>query len=158
MKNRRCVSIQIFLFQLLLFWWAYCSLFPWHPAAILQLLGFTSIKEGKKKGLRSGFSFIFGPENLAGQAALRRRNSRYHCSHRNHPYVQLMSSPEIMVWIPKQELGSTSLLLVSSLPFHAGSKLKLQQQLSDPPRTDWSRVMVMSCQTPVESNGLVQHI
>lgn len=46
MKSRRRASIQIFLFQLLLFWWAYCSLFPWHPAAILQLLVFTSIKEG----------------------------------------------------------------------------------------------------------------
>lgn len=43
MKSR---CMQIFLFQLLLFWWAYCSLFPWHPAAILQLLVFTSLKEG----------------------------------------------------------------------------------------------------------------
>lgn len=152
MKSRRCVSIQIFLFQLLLFWWAYCSLFPWHPAAILQLLGFTSIKEKKKKkrGLSSGFSFIFSPENLAGQAAARRRNSRYRRSDRNRPCVRLMSGPEITAWIPKQGLGRRSArLLVSSLPFFSffGSKLKLQQQLGDPPHADWSKVTVMSCRT-----------
>lgn len=82
MKTSRCVRIQIFPFQLLLFWWAYCSLFPWHPAAILQLLIFTSVEEKKKGGallwflLR--FCFFFLSQKIWRQTqTLRQRNSRY---------------------------------------------------------------------------------
>lgn len=63
MKTRLCESIQIFPFQLLLFWWAYCCWFPWHPAAILQLLILTNRKREGERGLssplRSSFFFFF---------------------------------------------------------------------------------------------------
>lgn len=85
MKTRCCCNTQLFAFQLLLFWWAYCSLFPWHPAAILQLLIFTNRNpEGKKTGPSFCFPFIFSPENFGGT---RLRNSRYHSSDQNDPKV-----------------------------------------------------------------------
>lgn len=80
MKTSRCVSIQIFPFQLLLFWWAYCSLFPWHPAAILQLLIFTSMEEKKKKRQRSPLvssPFFLAQKIWRQTQRLRQRNSRY---------------------------------------------------------------------------------
>lgn len=79
MKTSRCVSIQIFPFQLLLFWWAYCSLFPWHPTAILQLLIFTSMEEKKKKpALSSGFFSVSLAQKIWRQTQiLRQRNSGY---------------------------------------------------------------------------------
>lgn len=51
MKTRRRESIRIFPFQLPLFWPAYCCWFPWHPAAILQLLILTNRKREGERGL-----------------------------------------------------------------------------------------------------------
>lgn len=79
MKTSHCVSIQIFPFQLLLFWWAYCSLFPWHPAAILQLLIFNSMEE-KKERQRSPLvssPFFLAQKIWRQTQTLRQGNSRY---------------------------------------------------------------------------------
>lgn len=144
MKSRCCVSIQIVLFQLLLFWWAYCSLFPWHPAAIWQLLVFTSIKGGREgvgRGEDGGplplspsppFSPSFSDQKIG---RTRQRNTRYNWSDQKTPIcAQLVgsrwASPKISVWIPKQETCEHSLLLVSSLLFHAGLKLQQTAQWS----------------------------
>lgn len=120
MKTSRCVSIQIFPFQLLLFWWAYCSLFPWHPAAILQLLIFTSVEERKKKkaALSSGFLSVFSAQRIWRQTQTpRQRNSRYVSSHLRSKITFASANelaPRLQRDIPKQELGSTLCLVPSS--------------------------------------------
>lgn len=109
MKTSRCVSIQIFPFQLLLFWWAYCSLFPRHPAAILQLLIFTSMEEGKKKkaALSSGFFSVFCfflPRKFGGKPKYwgRETPDMYRSiSDQKSPSPLLMSSSKIIVWYSK---------------------------------------------------------
>lgn len=158
MKTSRCVSVQIFPFQLLLFWWAYCSLFPWHPAAILQLLIFTSMKEKgerKKKSLSSGSLLHFQPRNFGGTSSTEAEKLQISPLRSKSPLSSANEQPRDRSVNSKTRTRERSLPLVSSLPFHEGLKLKLRRRLSDAllidPRSWW-------CQTPLESNWHLWYI
>lgn len=140
MKTSRCVSIQIFPFQLPLFWWAYCSLFPWHPAALLQLLIFTSTKE-----------------NLAAQASTEaKRNSRYRRSDQDQPLGSANGRPRDYSLDSKtrtREALSASCVIPA---FSRGLKTKTSAAAQRCP-ADWSEVMVMP-NTIRKSNWHLWHI
>lgn len=126
MKTIRSVSIQIFLYQLLLFWWAYCSLFPWHPAAILQLLIFT-IKKRERKKKRGPLWFLlnFQPRTFGCT------NSRYRRSDRKSPLSSANEQPQDYCVNSKTRTWKHSLLLVSRLKTKKWSP------------ADWAEVMAM---------------
>lgn len=133
MKTSRSVRIQIFPFQLLLFWWAYCSLFPWHPAAILQLLIFTSMAEKKQAALSSGFFSVFflSPENLAANPNTEAEKLQICIA----PSPLLMSSSKIIVWYSKTRTWKYSVSCV-----FPSSSLELKMKASATAQwclTDW---------------------